>query len=239
MCGRYVLSANREVLEDLGPFADAQHAQSYKPSFNIAPSQRAPILRLGEDGKPALSLAKWGLIPSWAKDATIGVRMINARSESVLEKPSFKVPFEVRRCLVPAMGFFEWKAVNSGSRAVKQPYYFHGNENQLFTLAGLWETWIDPKPKVDANGTSANAVVTSFTILTTEPNDLLADYHDRMPVIIGAKQRDLWLDPKSSTASLLELCGPFPADEMAAYPVSRNVNSPAQNGPANIEAIKA
>jgi putative SOS response-associated peptidase YedK len=239
MCGRYVLSANREMLEDLGPFSDAQQAQNYKPSFNIAPSQRAPILRLEENGKPAFSLAKWGLIPSWAKDATIGVRMINARSESVMEKPSFKAPFEARRCLVPAMGFFEWKAVNSGSRAVKQPYYFHSKGNQLFTLAGLWETWTDPKPKVDVNGVSTNTVVISFTILTTEPNDLLADYHDRMPVIIGEEQRKMWLNPQAPLEALLELCGPFPAAEMDAYPVSRNVNSPAQNGPANIEAIKA
>ncbi len=238
MCGRYVLNASKDLLEQVAPFAEKAQADNYKASFNLAPSQKAPFVRLSSAGKEELVMARWGLIPSWAKDPSVGVRMINARAESVEEKPSFKAPFEQRRCLVLATGFYEWKAINSGSRAIKQPYYFFHEGNELMTFAGLWEVWTDPRPRPKASEDIGPAVVTSFTILTTEPNDLLADYHDRMPVIIAPKNRTKWLSPKTEKQHLLELCKPYPAGSMGAYPVSRNVNSPSQNSPANIEPMR-
>jgi putative SOS response-associated peptidase YedK len=165
---------------------------------NISPGQFIPVVR--EVGTRDVELFKWGLVPSWAKDPAIGYKLINARSETIAEKPSFKKAFNAQRCLIPADGFYEWKV--EGSR--KNPYLFTMKSKNPFTFAGLWEYWHDAK---------GNEVY-SCTIITTEPNVMMANYHDRMPVILGEEHRWKWLE-KRPASELQEMLKPFPAEEMA------------------------
>lgn len=166
---------------------------------------------------------RWGLIPSWADDPGIGARMINARSETVAEKPSFRRAFKDRRCLIPADGFYEWQRTNGG----KQPYYFQTEDRRPFAFAGLWESWSREGEEIH-----------SCAILTTNANDLVGEIHPRMPVILPPEDYDLWLDPDARESDLLlPLLRPYPAGDMQAHPVSRKVNKPSNNDPGCVERV--
>ncbi|MCH7813503.1 MAG: SOS response-associated peptidase, partial [Planctomycetes bacterium] len=171
-----------------------------------------------------LELLRWGLIPSWAKDPAIGARMINARSETAAEKPSFRAAFRRRRCLLPADGFYEWQR----SGRVKQPYYIRLKHGPPFALAGLWEQWHSPD----------GSLVETCTILTTEPNELVKPLHNRMPVLLTPDVFDLWLDPAmTDPARIQPLLRPCPPEQMIAQPVTTHVNSPRNDDPACIQPL--
>jgi putative SOS response-associated peptidase YedK len=218
MCGRYTLRTPVERLAE--EFGFEAPSVELPPNYNVAPTQEVAAV-LSEGGERRLELLRWGLIPSWADDPQIGSRMINARSETAPEKPSFRRAFRERRCLIPADGFYEWKRTNGS----KQPYYIRMKEGRPFAFAGLWESWKD-------NG---GPEIRSCTILTTKPNALAGEIHDRMPVILPAGSYEAWLDPDAERDELYGLLAPYPEDEMEAYPVSRFVNSPSNNDPRCIE----
>lgn len=212
MCGRFKLEANEEAVAG---YFKVPCPHPLTPRFNIAPTQDVPIVRqIPESTAIEIQFLRWGLVPSWAKDLSIGARMINARAETVAEKPAFRQVLQRRRCLVPTDGFYEWR--KDGPR--KQPYLIRLSEGGLFVFAGLWETWRSPEDNI----------VETFTILTTAANALVAQVHDRMPVILDRDGQSGWLTPGVvKVDELLPLLVPFPADEMVAYPVSTLVNNPA------------
>jgi putative SOS response-associated peptidase YedK len=222
MCGRYTLSSPTDLLADL---LELDSVPELAPRYNIAPTQEAAVVRVtGETGARSLDLLRWGLIPFWAKDPGIGNRMINARAETVAEKPSYRASFKRKRCLVPADGFYEWQA--TGGR--KQPFYFRFEGGGPFALAGLWDRWEKGEGEP----------VETFTILTTEPNEVVAPVHKRMPVILDREGMATWLDPAIEDAErLTPLLGPFPTSGMEAYPVSTYVNSPGNDTPRCIEPL--
>ncbi len=221
MCGRFTLRANlNRILEE---FAVESAGVNWQPRYNIAPTQQVLTVSL-RDGRRVLAPRKWGLIPSWAKDARIGSSMINARADGVADKPSFRSAFKRGRCLVIADGFYEWKATGKA----KQPYLFQMTDGRPFAFAGLAEHWSKGGKPID-----------SATIITGEPNVLTGDVHDRMPVILAPSDYDIWLDPEfQNRDTLLELLRPYPAEEMKAFPVSTVVNSPRNDTPACVEAIE-
>ncbi|MBI4549995.1 MAG: SOS response-associated peptidase [Candidatus Omnitrophica bacterium] len=215
MCGRYSLSAKTKDLEN--EYLDlAGKIPLLRSRYNIAPSQEALVILQEEKKSPRFDLLRWGLVPSWAKEASIGARMINARAETLLEKPSYRGLIRRRRCLVVADGFYEWKA--EGGK--KQPYYARLRSGESFTFAGLWDAWLAP------NGSE----VRTFTIITTAPNELMRSIHDRMPVILPAGERGEWLFPGNSDTSILKQhLKPYPPQYMEAFPVSTLVNSPGND----------
>lgn len=220
MCGRYTLTTPVETLAE--EFGLTESLPEVSQSYNVAPTQEVAAV-LNGSGRH-LEMLRWGLIPSWADDPRIGSRMINARSETAPEKPSFRKAFKERRCLILADGFYEWQKTNNG----KQPFYIRMENGSPFAFAGLWESWQDPE----------GPEVRSCTILTTDPNELLAPVHNRMPVILHPEDYELWLDPDVREVDLLSpLLVPYPADSMEAYPVSRRVNNPANDEPDCIEAV--
>jgi putative SOS response-associated peptidase YedK len=218
MCGRYTLSTPAGRLAEEFRLDDA--AVEIPPSYNIAPTQQVSAV-LEEDGKRHLEMLRWGLVPSWADDPEIGARMINARSETAAEKPSFRSAFRRRRCLIAADGFYEWKRENGG----KQPYYFRMQEGRPFAFAGLWESW--------DKGTDGE--LRTCAILTTRANSVLDGIHDRMPVILPSESYDAWLDPDADKEELAGLLIPYPGNDLETYPVSRFVNSPSNNDERCIE----
>jgi len=195
-----------------------------EPRYNIAPSQQVAAVRLAKDSNDReLVRVTWGLVPFWAKDRKIGYKMINAKCETVAQKPAFRAAFRDRRCLVPANGFFEWKR-DSGR---KQPYFIHLSGEGLVAFAGLWERWTAPE----------GDVLESCTILTTCANKLVSSIHDRMPVIVDPADFALWLDRSVKNAEqLTRLFEPYPAEQMTKRAVSTRVNSPSNDDPACIEA---
>jgi putative SOS response-associated peptidase YedK len=226
MCGRFALISPGETLIEQFEVSPTTAAVSAFPTprYNIAPTQPVVAVRLSPDtGERELTLFRWGLIPFWNKDVKIGSRLINARSETITEKPSFRAAFKRRRCLIPADGFYEWQ--RQGNR--KQPVYVHARDDTPFALAGLWETW----------HAADGSVVDSCTILTTEPNELMEPIHNRMPVILEPPDYGLWLSPGSSPNVALHLLRPYPAAKMAAYPVSTLVNNPRNDSPQCIEPL--
>ncbi len=221
MCGRFNL---RTPATDLVKFFDLPRSPPLQPRYNIAPTQPALVIRQ-VDGSRRAELMHWGLIPSWSKDSKIGSRMINARGETVAVKPSFRAAFKRRRCLIPTNGFYEWKKTGGKS---KQPYHIGMQDGQLFAFAGLWEHW------EGADGSAIN----SCTIITTEANQLLADLHDRMPVILDSEDYVRWLDPENEDKDELQsLLVPHDPDVMSTYPISTIVNNPRNEVPDCIEAI--
>jgi putative SOS response-associated peptidase YedK len=211
MCGRFTLTLDPVDLREAFPWLMV--AEELKPRFNIAPTQ--PVAVVANDGKNRLDFFLWGLIPSWAKDPEIGNRMINARAETLAEKPSFRAAFRRRRCLILADGFYEWQQ-QTGSKA-KTPIYIRLKTKKPFAFAGLWENWNSPD----------GSQILSCTIITTTPNELLQSIHNRMPVILTPEVYPLWLSPQDKYPDeLTALLRPYPAEEMTAYPVSRLVNSP-------------
>jgi len=210
MCGRYRLSRRKQLVEEY--FDSGSDEQDWVPRYNIAPTQPVPVVRQNAE-KPVreLSLMRWGLIPSWAKDLSGAASMINARSETASTKPAFADALKHRRCLIPADGFYEWKR-SAGS---KQPFCFEVNHGALFALAGLWDRWKD---------SSGNRLATC-TILTTTPNAVTSAVHDRMPVILDPSAHDIWLDPgMANVNAVCELLKPYDARQMRSYPVSSRVN---------------
>ncbi|CAA9891579.1 putative SOS response-associated peptidase YoqW [Candidatus Methylobacter favarea] len=223
MCGRFALYSD--------PFALARRFKAealpeLRPRYNVAPSQTIPIVRK-EGEKRRFALPRWGLIPHWAKDARIGYKMINARAETVAEKPAFRTAFRHRRCLIPADGFYEWQAV-AGSK-VKQPWFMALKDREPMALAGLWEKWHSPEGEDLA----------SCSIIVTAANEIMQPIHDRMPVILAPEVWDAWLETDAKDAQALQdLLKPYPAGDMAAWPVTTKVNSPRNDSAECLEAIK-
>ena len=218
MCGRYFLDTLPELLA--GQFRVHKYPV-YSASYNIAPTQPALAVRRPVD-ENEWALLRWGLVPHWAKDLTIGARTLNARGESIAEKPAFRGAFRYRRCILPASGFFEWQATPNG----KQPFAIVPTDLPCFGFAGLWEHWTSPD----------GSVVESVAVVTTAANALMAPIHDRMPVIIEPGDFDMWLDPHTKPADAQTLVRPY-ALPMHAYRVSTRVNSPRFDDPACIEPL--
>lgn len=222
MCGRFTLTADPNELRETFPWLNIPEAP--QPRYNIAPTQ--PVAVIPNDGQQRLDYYVWGLIPFWAKDPSIGSRMINARSETLAEKPAFRTAFRRRRCLIPASGFYEWKAV-TGSKT-KTPMYIQMESGKPFAFAGLWERWDAPD----------GSTVLSCTIITTGPNELVREIHNRMPVILDPQAYSLWLEPDEQPVERLTgLLKPYPAGELKAYEVSKLVNKPENELAALIEPV--
>lgn len=221
MCGRYTLTVPLSNLVD--SFDVEPPDFEYPPRFNIAPTQDAPVIAQDERSR-RMGLLRWGLIPSWAREPSIGGRMINARAESVSRKPAFKRAFERRRCLVPADGFFEWRKEGDEGAATKVPHWIHMPGKVPFVMAGLWEKW---QPE------GADPVFT-FTILTTEAVPAIREIHPRMPVILPWPAAERWLDPDATEDELGPILRPFQG-ELMAHPVSNLVNSPRNDLPQCVE----
>ena len=222
MCGRFSQSKSAETIAQV---FQVNNVPPLTPRYNIAPTQQIQtILQNAEQSQREFQMLHWGLIPSWAKDPKMGARMINARAETVTEKPSFRAAFKQRRCLILADGFYEWQQ----QEKKKQPFYFRMNDEHPFAFAGLWEHW----------KSGDGEVINSCTILTTEPNDLMRPVHNRMPVIIDPKDYDLWLDKEVKKPELLQpLLHPYSAEEMTAYPVSTKVNKPVNDSAELINSL--
>ena len=210
MCGRYRLSRRKQMVEEF--FETVSDEPDWTPRYNIAPTQPVPVIRQHpKEPVRQLSLLRWGLIPSWAKDMSGAAMMINARSETASTKPAFRDALNSRRCLIPADGFYEWQKTGK----TKQPYCFEVSEGQLFAFAGVWDRWKDP---------SGNWVK-SYAILTTTPNAVTSAVHDRMPAILDPDCYDLWLDPgMHDMDAVSDMLKPFDARLMRSYPVSSRIN---------------
>ncbi len=220
MCGRFTLRATAGVIaEQFSLFA----AAPFTPAYNIAPTQPVATVVVAFPGfSRELVWMHWGLIPSWAKDRSVGSRMINARAESVARKPAYRAAFRRRRCLVLADGFYEWQRLDGK----KWPYFIHLRSDRPFALAGLWEHWQGPEEET----------LQSCAMVTTEANELMRPIHDRMPVILPEDEYARWLDPSlDASESLLPLLRPYPSEAMAAYRVSTYVNSPTHDAPLCVQ----
>ena len=218
MCGRFSF-----VMEDaliLERFGVRVQTAIYKARYNCAPSQDIAVIT--NQINPMWQYFRWGLIPFWAKDKKIGNQLINARAETVTEKPSFRNAFKNQRCLVPATGFFEWRRDK-----VKTPFNIRLKGGGPFSFAGLWDKWVSAEGEI----------IYSFSIITTTPNELMAQIHDRMPVVLHREDEARWVAP-GPDASLIELLRPFPSEMMEAYPVSTLVNSPGNDSPEILENIQ-
>ncbi len=209
MCGRYSFALEDALIKER--FGVRVRTAIYKARYNCAPSQELAVISGNAPGD--ISFFRWGLIPSWARDPSIGNRIINARAETITEKPSFRNAFKNRRCLVPADSFFEWKREKE-----KTPFRILMKNRNPFAMAGIWDKWTAP----------GGEVIHSFSIITTLPNELVSDIHDRMPVILHPADEERWL-MAASEPELLNLLRPYPAEEMEAYAVSKLVNSPAND----------
>ncbi|MBZ5667336.1 MAG: SOS response-associated peptidase [Acidobacteriia bacterium] len=220
MCGRYRLARKKEILAET---FDVDNDIEWSPRYNVAPSQSVPVVRQ-DATRPvrSFSLIRWGLIPFWAKDAKAGYKMINARAETIAEKPAFREPLLSRRCLIPADGFYEWSKFSKG----KSSFCFTLADDSVFAFAGIWDRWKDPDRKL----------VETCSIITTSANALLSDIHDRMPVILKSEDHDRWLDPRfKQVDDILDLLKPYQADSMRRYRVSPRVNSVQNDDPACAE----
>jgi putative SOS response-associated peptidase YedK len=216
MCGRFTLTINPAEAQET--FSSFSFPQQFAPRFNIAPTQ--PVLVIPNDDQNTADFFIWGLIPMWAKDPGIGSRMINARAETLEEKPAFRSSLKYKRCLILADGFYEWKGAEG--KKVKTPFFIHMKDRKPFAFAGLWDSWNSPD----------GSLVKSCTIITTEPNELTGIIHNRMPVILHPRDYAKWLNPSPQTPDQLKpLLKPFAADLMDAYPVSTLVNTPANDRP--------
>ena len=215
MCGRYRLSRRKQIIEE--HFDALSGEEDWSPRYNVAPTQPIPVIRQHpKEPVRELSLMRWGLIPSWAKDSSAAALMINARSETASTKSAFRDALKSRRCLIPADGFYEWKR----NGKTRQPYCFEVDEGKLFAFAGIWDRWKDP----------SGQWVKSCSILTTTPNAAISPVHDRMPVILDPDSHDLWLDPgMRNAAATSELLKPYDGRLMRCFPVSARVNCVAND----------
>ncbi len=222
MCGRYTLTTPLDDLLEV--FAVPPPTFEYRPRYNIAPSQEAPVVLRGREGR-RLELLRWGLVPAWAEDPSVGNRLINARVETVARKPAFRDAYRLRRCLVPADGFYEWKRVPGRTRKV--PFWIHDPERVPFAMAGLWEGW---------RGEGMEPLGT-FAILTTEASEELREIHGRMPVVLPPDAWEAWLDPGTEPGRLAELLGRGTRRRLEAWEVSTLVNAPTNDVPACVEPV--
>jgi putative SOS response-associated peptidase YedK len=212
MCGRYRLSRRKQLLEEY--FESESGEENWSPRYNIAPTQPVPVIRQNpKEPIRQLALMRWGLIPSWAKDASGAAMMINARSETANSKPAYREPLKFRRCLIPADGFYEWQRTGKS----KQPYCFEVNDGQLFAFAGIWDSWKDP----------SGSWIRTCSILTTTANSMTSPVHNRMPVILAPDSYARWLDPRRADAS--ELLKPWDPQRMRCYPVGARINQVAND----------
>ncbi len=223
MCGRYTHRYQwQQIVELYRLTSPAVAPNDFAPRYNLAPAQKGLVVR-ARDGRREGVMMRWGLIPFWAKDAKIAYKTINARAETVASAPSFRAAWRARRCLIPTSGFYEWMKIPAG----KQPYFIAFKDGRLFSFGGLWESWKD--------GASGETVET-YTIITGEPNDVAGRIHNRMPLIIDPADFERWLTAAEPPADLLRT---YPGAEMTAYPVSKDVNSPAKDEPRLIEPLTA
>jgi len=218
VCGRFTVTTPADVVADI---FGVDAAPQLAPRYNVAPTQTVAIVRAGT-GRREMALARWGLIPFWAKDPAIGNRLINARAETVAEKPAFRAAFRKRRCLVPADGFYEWQKRDGA----KQPYLIHGRDRRPLAMAGLWESWLGPDDEP----------LESFTIITTQANGLMKPIHHRMPVILPAALHDDWLGGGAGDV-LVEMLTPCADDVLIAEPVSTHVNNPRHDDAKCVEPV--
>ncbi|MBN1268058.1 MAG: SOS response-associated peptidase [Kiritimatiellae bacterium] len=223
MCGRFSLSAKPEDLSEAMP--EFQAACELEPRYNIAPTQA--VATVLNDGTQRIVQTRWGLIPSWARDPEMAHRLINARAETLAEKPAFKASFRRRRCLILADGFFEWQKLPG--QKTKRPFYFRMQSGTPFAFAGLWDEWNDRE----------GGVLVTSTIITTEPNELVRPIHNRMPVILPREAYTDWLNPKEREPQDLHArLAPYPAEQMDMYTVSSRVNNPADDDPECVQPLR-
>jgi putative SOS response-associated peptidase YedK len=223
MCGRAANHAEAETI--IKQYQLTGSLDGYIPSYNIAPTQSALCIIQDPSGLRQAAMLHWGLIPFWAKDPSIGQKMINARSESVQSKPAYRQAFERSRCVIPVTGFYEWQSTGEKN---KRPFFIRLKSDELMSLAGIWDSW-----------TNSDGVIRSFSILTTQANSVVKPIHHRMPVILDAAGVDKWLEHSGFKAdSLLSLLSPFPDEALTAYQVSTLVNSPKNDGPVCIEPVR-
>ena len=222
MCGRYGRRADKQRIaewmqtHDTNVFNDSYLA----PSYNVAPQSLQPVVRLdSETGQRELTIMRWGLVPFWAKDAKIGYSTINAKSETVTTSPAYREAMKCRRCVVPAEWFYEWQKIDAKT---KQPYAIALRGGSLFAFAGLWETWKDK---------TKDQVLQTYTVLTTDPNELMEPIHNRMPVILAPKDYQRWLEPSEPTHLPTDLLRPYPAEEMKVWKVGSAVGNVRNNAP--------
>lgn len=212
MCGRYSV-APAGTAQDVADLFEAVPRAELTARYNVAPSQDAPVVRLGRTSERELVMLRWGLVPFFAKDMKVGFANINARAETVASKPAFREAFRARRCLVVATGYYEWKPTGGKT---KQPYNIRPRDAEVFAMAGIWERWKNP----------TGQATETFAIIVTDAPPAMADIHDRMPVILPVRAWPLWLDPDASPERLTALLRTYPAEELQAYAVSNRVGSP-------------
>ena len=228
MCGRYVATTTAEGLVKFFVIDDRQ-VDDVPPSYNVAPTDPVPAV-VRYDGQMVLTEFRWGLVPFWAKDRSIGARMINARSETVREKKAFAESVEQRRCLLPADGFYEWEKVDDGTkRGRRLPWFVRRTDGNPMVYAGIWSSWRDRE--------NDNTRLLTCSVLTTSANEVLSPIHDRMPVVLEREQWDTWLDPQADMGDVRELLAPAPDDTGERYRVSTRVNSVANNSPELLEPL--
>lgn len=224
MCGRYYSRADKQRIA-AAMHAKVQEPFDVRPTYNAAPQSIQPVVRLDRAGERVLTQMRWGLVPAWAKDVKIGRSTVNARAETVAKAPAFRDAFQRRRCLVPASGFYEWMRLDGKTR---QPYAVTVKDAEVIAFAGLWDRWKDP-----ANG----EWLLTYTIVTTDPNELMEPIHDRMPVIVAAKDYDRWLEPGDPARPPVDLLKPFPAEEMRAWKVGAAVGNVKNDSPELCEQV--
>jgi putative SOS response-associated peptidase YedK len=228
MCGRYVTVSSPALLAERFDVTEIR-PKDLEPSYNVAPRAEVPVVA-ERKGERVLDVVRWGLIPSWAKDTSIGDRLINARAETLTTSNAFKRAFERRRCIVPADGFYEWQKIEG--QKTKQPWFYRRRDGEPLAFAGLWEIWHDRNLGDDAPR------IRTCTIITTTPNDVVAPVHDRMPAVLTESDWNNWLDVENrDTASLALLLGPMPATELEAWTVSTRVNKADNNGPDLLDEV--
>ena len=243
MCGRFVAASSPALLADR--FAvdeiDASVGDATAPDYNVSPRRNVLVVREHEDHR-VLSRLRWGLVPSWAKDPGIGDKMINARAETVAEKPAYRRAFAKKRCIVPADGFYEWKrgpAPAGGGKSPKQPYFIHRRDGEPLAFAGLWEVWKVPDGEY-AELAGPDGWLRSCTIVTGPPNDVVAPIHNRMPVVLPESAWEQWLDPDNhDVEALSRLLVAAPSEWFEAYTVSTAVNNARHNGSELVEPLEA
>jgi putative SOS response-associated peptidase YedK len=225
MCGRYALfSLPPELIEKILGFVPIDEHGLLVPRWNIAPTQRAPVFRVGAEGRRSLDPLRWGLVPSWADDLKFGAKTINARSETVAGKPAFRAALRARRCLVPASGFYEW----SKTGGPKRPYFFRGGDGAPLLLAGLFESWTDK---------ATGEIVETFAILPRAAAPPVSSVHDRMPVALAAERWDAWLDPSTRDAAAVARLIAEPGPQLVAVPVGLAVNNARNDGPELVAPV--
>jgi putative SOS response-associated peptidase YedK len=228
MCGQYGRRADKQFIaewmqaHDTNVFDDSYFA----PSYNVAPQSLQPVVRLSPDtGERELTIMRWGLVPFWSKDGKMAFNTINAKAETITTSPAYREPMKRRRCLVPADWFYEWKKLDAKT---KQPYAIAMKDRSLLAFAGLWDSWKDK---------TTGQTLDTYTVITTDPNGLMESIHTRMPVILAPRDYERWMEPGEPSHLPVDLLRPYPAEEMAAWPVSARVGNIRNNDPTLVEPV--